>query len=144
MFQKFALLFFLSVSTYSYSYSGKVDTWAIYFNDSAVNSFNSNSLKIDVVLDLSLITSNDSLKIIFKSDQPCFNCEYYYFVSDDLHRKIEIIRKRVLHQSVTFSLENLLIEQRKRGLNNYLFQMVYTDYNTMKRSGLKLLNLQFE
>lgn len=132
----------MSLSTYSYA--DTVDTWTVYFNDSLLISFSSTSSKIDIILDSSLITSSDSLKIVFNTDHPCVNCEYYYYVSDDFDRKLQVIRKRISHQFVTFPIKDLLLEKRKTGSRNYLFQMGYTQYVTMKGYRLKLLILHFE
>lgn len=111
------LLFLLSFPVFCWA--DTLDFWTVYYNDSIIGRFNSNSTLDELILKSGKIKKNDSIFIVYGNDHPCINCEYYFSVKDkDNGVKIYVKRERKLYVMVGFPLDKL---NRYKHDNEFVF-----------------------
>lgn len=136
------LLLVILLSIPFFCWADTLDYWTVYYNDSILVKYNSNSKLEQFILKSDKINKNDSIFIVYGNDHPCGRCEYYFAVKD-LHNgvKIHVKREKQHFIKVGFPLAKL---KRFKLDNEFVFFLYEDTYIKERNSYLDLFYLKIE
>ena len=128
---RFLVILFVSGFTLI-GYCDTIDNWQVYYNDSIIAKYNSNSQDLTIKIDQSSIRDLDSISIQYGDDTPCHTCIEFFYARDEKQVLLIRTQNETSKGKLSLRIQELIYRSKPNSSKQYNFY-----YREENSSGIK-------